>query len=211
VRSVGILCSLVFALVVPGSALGAVEVAVSAEDGILYVDAHFSEVFDDDLELALQSGLPARISIELVLWEERSGLWDREVLRDQWTVSVVFDVVAEDYAVFDVEGASLLESGELMEVEDFVSGIELWPLCELGELEAGRPHYLGVRLVIEPLSIEEVRDLERWLRGNVRQGATLRDVPGQLVGILRNRLGLGAQSERGRSPEFRPGELPPPR
>ena len=210
-RSVGILCALVLAFAAPGSARGAVEVVASAEDGMLYVDARFGQVFDEDLEAALRSGLPARIAIELVLYEQRSGLWDREVLRDSWTVSVVFDVVAEDYTVFDAEGAVLLEAADLAAVEEFVSGVELWPLCDLGELDAARPHYLGVRLAIEPLSIEEVRDLERWLRGNVRQGATLRDVPGQLVGVLRNRLGLGTQSERGRSPEFRPGELPPPR
>ena len=33
---------------------------------------------------------------------------------------------------------------------------------------------------------------------------------GQLVGILRNRLGLGGHSERARSDDFRPEELPPP-
>jgi hypothetical protein len=202
---------LVLALSVPGLALAAVDVVVSAEDGVLYVDARFTDAFDADLEAALRSGLPARVGIELVLWEERAGLWDREVVREEWTVSVVFEVVAEDYTVFDGTGDPLLESEDLVEVEDFVSGVQLLPLCDFADLDPDRPHYLGAHLVIEPLSIDEVRDLERWLRGNVRQGARLRDVPGQLVGVLRNRLGLGAQSERGRSAEFLPRDLPPPR
>jgi len=210
VNAVRVLAALIILGALPIAASADVDVAVSAEDGILYVDALVTGVFDEELDRALRSGLPARASVELVLWEQRSGLWDREVVRDQWQVSVVFDVVDESYTVFDEGGRLMLETVDLAEVEVFVSGIDLMPLCELEEIDSGRSHYLGMRFTIEPLSVEEVRDLERWLRGNVRDGSRLRDVPGQLVGVLRNRLGLGGQSERGRSREFRPDELPSP-
>ena len=209
-KAVCVLAALVMLGALPSAARADVDVAVSAEDGILYVDALVTGVFDEELDLALRSGLPARASVELVLWEERAGLWDREVVRDEWQVSVVFDVVDESYSVFDEGGQLLLETGDLAEVEVFVSGIDLLPFCALEEIDAGRSHYLGVRFTVEPLSVEEVRDLERWLRGNVREGGRLRDVPGQLVGVLRSRLGLGGQSERGRSREFLPERLPPP-
>jgi len=194
----------------PVGSRAAVDVAVSAEDGTVYVDARFTGVFDQVLDASLRSGLPARVAIELVLWEQRSGLWDREAARGQWQVSVVFDVVEESYRVFDERGGTLLGTEDLAEVEEFVAGIELWPLCDFEDIRPEREHYLGLSFTIEPLTVEEVRDLERWLRGNVREGARLRDVPGQLVGVLRSRLGLGGQTERGRSPDFRPSELPAP-
>lgn len=209
-NAVRVLAALIMLGALPLAARADVDVAVSAEDGILYVDALVTGVFDEELDRALRSGLPARASVELVLWEQRSGLWDREVVRDEWQVSVVFDVVNEGYTVFDEGGRLMLETVDLAEVEVFVSGIDLLPLCDLEEIDPDRSHYLGMRFTIEPLSVDEVRDLERWLRGNVRDGGRLRDVPGQLVGVLRNRLGLGGQSERGRSPEFRPDELPSP-
>ena len=197
------------AVVCPAQA--AVEIAVSAEDGTVYVDARATELFGPELEEALISGLPARVKVELVLWERRSGLWDREVIRESWGVSVVFDLLDETYSVLDAGGTLLLEAADLSDVEEFVAGTDLWPLCSLDELEDGRRHYLGVKFGVEPLSVDEVRDLERWLAGNVRQpGRRLRDVPGQLVGILRSRLGLGERSERGRSADFLPADLPFP-
>jgi hypothetical protein len=191
-------------------ALATIELAVGAEDGTVYVDARATGVFGPELDEALRSGLPARLALELVLYERRAGIWDREVVRATWAVSVLYDLLDEIYAVVDENGDLLLEAEDLGEVEVLAAGVELWPLCPLVELEVGRRHYLGVRFTVEPLSVEEVRDLERWLRGNVRQSGRLRDVPGQLVGILRNRLGLGGHSERARSDDFRPEELPPP-
>ncbi len=184
--------------------------AVSAEDGTVYVDARATGLFGPDLDVALRSGLPARVRIELVLWERRSAIWDREVVRGSWRVSVRFDLLDESYSVFDATGITLLETDDLGEVEEIVAGVELWPLCSLDELEGRRRHYLSAKFGVEPLSLDEVRDLERWLGGSVRQRDRLRDVPGQLVGILRSWLGLGERSERGRSEDFIPLELPPP-
>jgi hypothetical protein len=210
VKRLRLLLALAALMAGPAVARAAVDVAVSAEDGTVYVDARFTGAFDEDLDAALRSGLPARVAVELVLWEERTGLWDREAARGAWEVRVVFDVVEEVYRVFDERGGTLLEAVDLAGVEEFVAGIELWPLCDFEDIDPDRDHYLGLSLTIEPLTIDEVRDLERWLRGNVREGGRLRDVPGQLVGVLRSRLGLGTQTERGRSAEFRPAALPPP-
>ena len=187
-----------------------VSLAVSAEDGTVYVDARATGLFGPDLDEALRSGLPARVRIELVLWERRSGIWDREVVRGSWGVSVLFDLLDETYSVLGAEGIPLMESGDLGEVEEFVAGVNLWPLCSLDVLDGGRRHYLGAKFGVEPLSVDEVRDLEHWLSGSVLQRDRLRDVPGQLVGILRSRLGLGERSERGRSADFVPLELPLP-
>jgi len=193
-----------------GVARADVEIALSSEDGILYVDARATGLFGVSLAESLRSGLPARVRVDLLLFEEKVALFDREVLRDSWTVSVLFDLIEEEYSVLDAAGEVLMDGADLADVEEFVCAVDLWPLCDLEAVELDRNHYLGVEFRVEPLSIEEVRDLERWLRGNVRQGARLRDVPGRLVGMLRSQLGLGDSVERGRSAGFRPGELPPP-
>lgn len=203
--------SVVFLLTVllaPGAARAGVDVQVSEEDGTVYVDARANGLFEDDLDAALRSGLPARVAVEVVLVERRV-LFDREVVRADWEVSVVFDLLDARYRVFDAGHARLMDTADLAEVEDFVGGFELWPLCPVADLDEGRDHAVEVRFAVEPLSVEEVRDLERWLRGNVTDQSRLRDVPGQLVGMLRNRLGLGGHSERGHSDRFRPGDLGP--
>lgn len=212
VRSLAAACALfTCAFLAAASARAAVDVQVSVEDGTVYVDGRATGLFAGDLDEALRSGLPARVSVELALYERRAGLFDREVRRASWSVSVVFDLLDEIYSVLDGSGEPLMETADLAEVEEFVSGFDLWPLCAVGDLDPGRGHTLDVEFTVQPLSIDEVRDLERWLRGNVREGGRLRDVPGQLVGILRNRLGLGGRAGRGHSEEFRTGDLQPPR
>lgn len=207
-RVILILCVAFASVAAVRPAWGGVEIGVTVEDGTLYVDARATDLFGLELDESLRSGLPARLEVDLILFERRSALWDREVTRASWTVSVIFDLLDERYSVLDAAGSLLLETADLVEVEEFAAGLELWPLCTLDEVAADRVHYLGVDFRVEPLSIEEVRDLERWLRGNVRQGRRLSDVPGQLVGILRSRLGLGDSHERGRSADFRPSRLP---
>jgi hypothetical protein len=189
------------------AAWAGVEVLVAAEDGIVYVDARATGLFEPDLDEALKSGLPARVEVEVILFERRAGLFDRTLRSTDWQVSVVFDLLDERYTVLDVAGVPILDTEDLVEVEEFVTGFEAWPLCPVDELGSGRTHSVEVEFRLEPLTIEEVRDLERWLRGNVREGSRLRDVPGQLVGILRNRLGLGGHSERGHSGRFRVSDL----
>lgn len=195
------------ALASAGVAHAGVDVRIWAEDGTVYVDALARGLFTEELDEALRSGLPARVEVELVAYERRSALFDRSVREASWEVRVVFDLLDERYRVLGEDGERLLDAAGLSEVEEFVTAVEEWPLCLVSDLETERPHYLGVEFRIEPLSIDEVRDLERWLRGNVRDGRRLRDVPGQIVGILRNRLGLGGHSERGRSAEFVPARL----
>lgn len=44
------------------------------------------------------------------------------------------------------------------------------PICGLERLDEEDRYYAVVEIVVEPLSVEEVRDLERWLQGNLREG-----------------------------------------
>jgi len=76
------------------------------------------------------------------------------------------------------------------------------------ELGPGVRYYVVVEVLLSPLSVEEVRDLQEWVRGNLRGGkGRLGGLSEQILGIFRNKMGLGERRGLARTPAFEPGEL----
>jgi hypothetical protein len=195
----------------PAPARGAevdVECVVAPGDWLL-AEVRADGLFDSEILDALHSGLPARLRYQIELWRARSSLWDQLVYSERFEYRIHYDVLAERYRIFEADGAAILESGSLAEIQDLLSHEEV-ELQGLEELDENRRYYAAVEIRWEPLSIEEIRDLERWLRGSVssrdKEGG-IAGISGHLIGILRNEVGLGGRSTRGRSRDFEPDSL----
>ena len=191
-------------LLLAAPAVAALEVEVQASvDPTNWLVAELSavDIFDEDLLNAVRSGLPARFRWRVEVWENRSGLWDRLAASAETELRLLYDALDEEYRILDRAGRAISHSTQL-EVVSALLGEERLDLVPVEEL-ADRTHYLVAELEIRPLTLEEVRDLERWLRGSREGGG----IPGQLLGIVRQRLGLGDRSELKRGEGFRPRDL----
>jgi hypothetical protein len=194
-----------FAAVVVESA-AAEEMRVSRGDGRLWVRYRVEGLFDDSIWSSLRSGLPGRVQHHVKVWERRSPLWDRRVA--QWDASyrIVFDLLDETYDVFDAEG--LLESNlDPPEVVDRVLNLGELPVADLDDLDPDGRYYVEVEVEVEPLTVDEVRDLERWLGGRHGDSSTLGRLSSQVVGMFKSRVGLGERRRSLRSDLFRREEL----
>lgn len=184
------------------------EVEARAVDGQVLVDVHAGSLFDDDLERSLRSGLPARVRLVVELWNERAALWDHFVLDHRSEVRVLYDVLDARYDVFDGGGALLASTAERDEAARWVEEVEGLPLCAVDALDPDERYYVSAEVRLQPMTVEEVRDLERWLRGSLEggdgEGSVLGRVSRQLFGVLKGRVGLGDRGLRGRSDDFRP-------
>ncbi len=149
---------------------------------------------------SLEAGLPVRVSVTTELW--RVGFLDAQVARHEWRASVLHDPLARVYRVETGEGeeftASSLEMAELILAERLRA-----PLRPTRE---GRYYYLG-RLEVETLSLSDLDELRRWLRGDLAAavegegrlgGALGRGVQRILIRLLR----LPAESFQARSVVF---------
>lgn len=191
-------------VVAPVSYAGDVDVKVESRDGELLVDLRVDGLFDEDVERALRSGLPARVGLAVELWAD-GGLWDHFVLDHRSDHRVVFDLLDESYDVVDDRGDFVLREATRDQVADWLQRIDDLPLCLLEDLESGRNHYVAVEVHLAPLTLEEMRDLERWLRGSLRRDedeSMLGRVSRQLFGVLKGRVGLGDRDVDGRSEHF---------
>lgn len=185
------------------------QIDVHAVEGELRIDLRAQDVLDDDVERALRSGLPARVRLTVELWNA-SGWLDRFVLDHRSEHRVLFDLLDERYDVIDDRGEVVFRSTRRREIEDWIERLDDLPLCFLDDLETDDGYYVAVEFRVEPLTLEEVRDLERWLRGNLSADADesmLSRVSRQLFGVLKGRVGLGDREVRGRSKRFEPGAL----
>jgi len=173
--------------------------------GWLLVDVTVDRPLDSEAAQALRTGLPTALEYRLELWRDRSSVWDVFVERVETRYRLFYDALSESYTLLDVDEEIVLDGEDFETVESFLAHQEI----EFLALSALRPrsgYYVVMELEIQPLSIDEIRDLEDWIRGASDRGR-VSGISGGLIGALRNRVGLGGRAREGRSPHFRPNHL----
>lgn len=128
---------------------------------------------DPGLRDALHSGLPLRFRFRVELWEK--GLFDRLVGTHRAALALLQD---------PLDGAYTLDNGRveqrfrsLAEAEGAVQGAFA---AGLHPTTPGRFYYIAV-LEIETLSLSDLEELQRWLRGEARPAVEGRRSVGRAV------------------------------
>ena len=162
-----------------------------------------NDLFDDPgLRQALHEGLPLRLSLNVALWRDR--FFDSQVASDTWSARLLWDELSRTYLV-SVESSDPTAARDLAEAGD---QLQQAIAVDVRPREAGRHYYL-VDFEVETLSLSDIEELERWLRGEVTPGpddAGGGDVDGALArGVQRllvRALGLPTRRLRLRSETF---------
>lgn len=154
------------------------------------------------LQEAVRSGLPLRLRFRVELW--RDALFDDLVDQTEWTVAVAYEPLARQYLTATVGEDSVARHDRYAAAREAVEGVYR---TALGPVEPGRYYYLAF-LEIETLSLSDLDELERWLRGDlepaVRGGGSLTGAIGTgLKRLLVRLLGLPARRYETRSEAVR--------
>lgn len=156
---------------------------------------------DDALENAVRSGLPLRMRFGLELWRDR--VIDDLVEQVTWSALVAFEPLEGRFlaAVLPADVPEVRPTWEA--AREVVEG----PYAPaIRPAEPGRYYYLGV-IEVETLSLSDVDELERWLRGDlepaVRGGRSVGGAIGTgLKRLFIRILGLPARRYEVRSATF---------
>ncbi|MEJ2203124.1 MAG: hypothetical protein P8170_03345 [Gemmatimonadota bacterium] len=201
-------------------ALGSPRVAVGQEEAPLYLSVapesgelriRIGDLLTEGrLTEALHSGLPVRIRIVAELWKD-GFFHDSPKGRGEWRASVVYEPLESRYRVATGSGGSAeLTADTLPEVHEALrSGFRL----PLRPQEEGKFYYLG-QVEVETLSLSDLEELQRWLRGDLAP-SVIGDEPVQTAvgrGLRRaliRMLGLPARRFRVRTPSFEFGSRGP--
>lgn len=141
------------------------------------VGIHLGDILSDPaLVDAVESGLPLRLEIVTQLW--RDGFFDSQVGRNLWRTNVFYDALEGEYILQPDPATGAFGDGEptgsgdppAALTFDSMEGLrETLPRViepPIGPEDEGRYYYLS-RLSVETLSLSDLEELRRWLRGDL--------------------------------------------
>ena len=154
------------------SALG-VTVDPASFRGVLHLRGALA---DAELEQAIRSGLPLRLRFRVELWRDET--FDDLIATDQWTAVVTFDALSELYVV-----RTRANAGRARAFADFAAAraaVETSYTVALRPQKRGRYYYTG-SVDVETLSLSDLEELERWLKGELQPAVSgERSLPGAI-------------------------------
>lgn len=160
-RRIGVLLGLCL-LVATGAHVQSLSVGPDANAGQRAVLRVRDVLADAELEEAVRSGLPLRMRFLVELW--RDAFFDELVATEQWTSVLTYDALSEQYVV------RVRADARARVFPDFAAAraaIETAYSAVLRPQRRGRYYYTGA-LDIETLSLSDLEELERWLKGELQ-------------------------------------------
>lgn len=122
---------------------------------------------DRQLQELMRSGFPTRMRFRLELWSDDGVVDDLRGTRE-WDIIVRFDPLDRTYRIYEVVGK---QGGGPVGSAPAIAGarelVERWRPVPLVTRRRGR-YYYTVALDVETLSLTDLDELERWLRGELQ-------------------------------------------
>jgi hypothetical protein len=156
----------------------------------------------------LSNGFPARLHYRLERWA--SGRWfdDLKAAFD-WDVILKYDVLGKKYQVVRVVNKNVESLGEFATVDDAENAAEgpYHPAISLPK--KGQRGYYNLLLDVETLSLSDLNEVERWLRGELKPAVSGKKNPGTALGrgirtLVVRLLGGEKRHYEARTGTFRP-------
>jgi hypothetical protein len=180
--------------------------------GVLKVDLRLNDVFDSRIEASLARGMPATLVLHAELWRRRTAWFDRLVSQADVSIKVRYEAVRDRYRI-ERQGLPPLRFDSIDSVRTVLLRTIPMPVGRINQLHEGARHYVMISATLQPLTVEDLREGEDWLSGEVEAGRSagigvLTSLPRSVFDALRDYAGLGDRRARFVSQDFRPEKLP---
>jgi len=184
--------------------------------GYVYTDVRLHDPFEPRVRESLERGMPATLSVRAELWRRRHGWFDRLESSYEAAVRIRYDVWSEQYRI-ERPGAEPVLVPSLDAADALLSHPWALPVGRIGQLNPEGAYYVAVSAVLKPLSVEDVKEVEGWLSGEVQSErkagiGVVTELPRALFDAVRNFAGFGDRRVRVSSMDFALSDLfPSPR
>ena len=131
---------------------------------------------DPQLRDLVRNGFPARFTFRVELWST-GGFFNDLTASTVWDVIVRYDPLDKVYQVVRIAGDRAVTLGTFAAVADAGVAVGRAVRVPLNAPNRGRFYYNAV-LDVEVLSLSDLDELERWLRGELRPAVSGRRNPG---------------------------------
>ncbi len=183
---------------------------VATQSDSLVAQFGISEAFLDKLEDTLERGFSATIKYTVEIWEPRRIWFDRLTHTEFVAYKIRYDSWSQEYVVLGPEG-QVDASSSPRDLSVCRAGINQVSVAPVAALKPERSYYIHLNIQIQPLAVEEIRELENWLRGTWSGSGTgesrTKGISRGLFGLARNLTGFGDKVISARSETFSLDEL----
>ncbi len=168
-----------------------------------------SSLITDGLMLDLvRNGFPAHLHYRLERWST-GGFFDDISATSEWDAIVRYDALAKIFQVYRVVGKKTTFLGTFPDIAAAEAPLDAAFLAPIQPPKRGRKSYYNLVLDIETLSLTELDEVERWLRGELKPAVRGKKNPGTAVGrgvrtVMVRLLGGEKRRYEARSGTFRP-------
>jgi hypothetical protein len=164
--------------------------------------------FSPKLEEPLLRGMPATVIFEIGVWKRRAFWFDKLVGAYRSEHRVAFDPWSK---TFQIRSGAVLPRTRSAPGLDSLRAVLFHarnlPVASVGTLDSTAAHYVSVKVVIRPLSAEDLDEVEEWLAGSDPDASGDRGLPAYLLEWAANLSGLGERSVLEKSDKFVPAVL----
>lgn len=163
---------------------------------------------DGDIREMLHSGFPARLHYRLELWGA-SGFFDDLKRQTQWDVIVRYNPLKRRYTATRIEGDRITALGSFDKL-DAIQELLSHPTQPTFVLPDGHDkYYYNLVLDVQMLSVSDLDEVERWLKGDLGPAVHGEKNPGTAIGqgaktLITKLLGGQEKHYEARSKVFRP-------
>jgi hypothetical protein len=163
---------------------------------------------DASMRDLLANGFPARLHYRLERWV--AGRWfDDLKAAFEWDVVLKYDVLGKKYQAVRVVNRKVESLGDFPAVDDAQLAVEAPFKTAISLPKKGQRGYYNLLLDVETLSLSDLDEVERWLRGELKPAVSGKKNPGTAVGrgvrtLVVRLLGGEKRHYEARTGTFRP-------
>ena len=185
----------------PASAQRRVQLDVGVPSQATPVTVTATGLFGDpDMRELVRSGFPASLRYRLELWRA-GGLFNDLEGTQEWELIVQYDPSGQRYRVVRREAGRLEDLGSFATLSTAQAMLERPLKLTLAPQRQARRYYYNLVLDISALSVSDMDQLERWLRG-VRGGTAAGAISSGMRTLMLRMLGGEKQHYERRSSTF---------
>lgn len=134
-------------------------------------------LIDPSMRDLLANGFPARLHYRLERW--KIGRWFDDIqAASEWDVIVKYDVLGKRYQVARVFNKKSEALGQYATLEEAASAAEAPYQPTISLPRRGQRGYYNLLLDVETLSLSDLDEVERWLRGELKPAVRGEKNPG---------------------------------
>ncbi len=156
----------------------------------------------------VRNGFPAHLHYKLERWST-GGFFDDVTAEAEWDAVVRYDALAKVFQVYRVVGKKTTALGNFSDIAGAEAAIDAPFPASISLPKRGKKAYYNLVLDVETLSLTELDEVERWLRGELKPAVRGKKNPGTAVGrgvrtVMVRLLGGEKRRYETRSGTFRP-------